>query len=157
RPPSDTLAMTPVERQLPVHLYSCQSRRCTSGVSMRASGWVAVVLSLGAVVTLVHRTQAQAPDNSVRLQRLAARLGSHNFHERELASGGRDERGESAGDALRQATGADTAEPRRRASELIEKIARRSATARILAPTFVTLNYEKTPLTQAVADLARRT
>ncbi len=124
---------------------------------MRDCGWVAVVISLGGVLTSVQPAAAQAQDDAARVQRLAARLGSHNFHERETATRELDELGESALDALRQAARSDNAETRRRATELIDKIARRSATARMLAPTLIALNYEKTPLTRAVADLARRT
>ncbi|HEY1378012.1 MAG TPA: hypothetical protein VGF55_14525, partial [Gemmataceae bacterium] len=68
-----------------------------------------------------------------------------------------DRLGDAALDALREAARAGDTETRRRAAELVERITRRQAAARAIAPAFVSLNYDKTPLADAVADLSRRT
>ena len=94
---------------------------------------------------------------AIVLRRLVASLASPDFRERETATQELDRAGESALEPLRQAAKTADAETRRRAVALVERIGRRQAGARILAPTLVTLNYDHVPLAQAVADLARRT
>src|SRR5581483_1478061 len=77
--------------------------------------------------------------------------------DREAATRELDALGPAALDALRQAAQAGDPETRRRAVALLDRIGERAAAARILAPTTVTFDYADKPLTEAVADLARRT
>lgn len=99
----------------------------------------------------------RADGDVAAVDRLVARLASPDFRERETASRELDRLGDAALDALRAATQTGNAETRRRATGLLERISRRRATDRLLAPLEVTLRYERTPLAEAVADLARRT
>ena len=99
----------------------------------------------------------QAGDEPDYLRRLVGRLASSDFREREAATRELGRIGEPALEALRQAERSGDRETSRRAAELIERIGQRQAVNRILAPTLVTLDYENTPLTEAIADLGRRT
>jgi hypothetical protein len=125
---------------------------------MRTSGWVvAVLLGLGGAAALARPGDAPADPAAERFQRLIARLGSEHFREREAAGRELDALGEAALDALRHAARTGDPETRRRAADLVERIQQRLLTARILTPTLVQLDYKDTLLTEAVADLARRT
>jgi hypothetical protein len=119
---------------------------------------MAAALGFGGVVALARPGGAPAADDSdARLQRLVVRLGSQQFREREAAYRELDALGEVALGALRHAARDGDPETCRRAADLAERISRRLAASRLLAATPVALNYEKTPLADAVADLARRT
>jgi hypothetical protein len=109
--------------------------------------WLALVTAVGVV----------AAADADRVGRLVAALSSPDFHEREAATHDLDQLGPAALDALRQAARCGDAETRRRAADLVDRIGRRVALARILNPTLVDLNYENAQLADAVADLARRT
>jgi hypothetical protein len=112
---------------------------------------VVVAATLGPLAAL------SADGDDTQLRRLVAGLASPDFREREAATRELDRIGDRAVDALRGATQFGDAEARRRAGELVERIRRRQAAAHLLAPACVTLNYQKTPLIDAVADLAKRT
>ncbi len=116
---------------------------------MRPFGWVLVVVAAGAV--------CRAADDDAAVRRWVGRLSSPDFQERETASRELDRLCDAALGPLREAANTGDAETRRRATALVERIGRRQAAARILAPTEISLNYDNVPLTAAVADLSRRT
>src|SRR5262249_42520219 len=74
----------------------------------------------------------------------------------EKASEELDKIGLPALEALRKAIKNGDAEVGRRAEELVSRIEKRAETAAILAPTKVRLTCKDTPVTQAVADLAKK-
>ncbi len=124
---------------------------------MRTPGWpLALAATVIGGAALTRAADRSAPD-AERFQPLIARLGSGLFREREAASRELDAFGEAALASLRQAAHAGDPEVRRRAAELVERIGGRLAAARLLAATPVSFDYRDTPLTEAVADLARRT
>jgi hypothetical protein len=102
-------------------------------------------------------TVAAGDGPSSDLQRLLKALSSPDFREREAAARTLERLGEPALDPLRRAASQGDAETRRRAGDLVEKIVRRRAVDRLLAPTFLGLDYHRIPLTAAVADISRRT
>ena len=105
---------------------------------MRPFGWVLVVVLIGTA-------SRGADEEAAQLRRLAGRLASRDFRERETASQDLDRLGEAALPLLRQASKSADAETRRRAGRLIEHIERRQASAHLLAPTYVSLNYDHVP------------
>jgi hypothetical protein len=118
---------------------------------MRAIAWGLVLVAAAA------GGYARAGDGpAVDPARLVAALSSSDFRVRESAARELDHVGEPALAALREAARGADAETRRRATEIIERIARRQAVDRVLAPTFVDLRYDRVPLAAVVNDLSRR-
>jgi hypothetical protein len=99
---------------------------------------------------------AAEPADKDHIAKLVDQLGSGNFKQRDAATKELDAIGEPALDALRQAEQSGDGEKRRRAADLIQRIGRRSDTARITAPTMVELKLNDVPLTEAVAGLAKQ-
>lgn len=120
---------------------------------MRILG-MALALLVAAAAYPAEATHEVTPE---RVAQLIKRLGSNQFRERAAATRALDSLGEAALDALKQAACSDDLETRQRATELIQAIEFRLATARILAATPVEFDYQNTPLPEAVADLAKRT
>jgi hypothetical protein len=119
-----------------------------------------LALLLTASLLVVPKVSAQAPaakEESARLARLIARLGSEDFREREEAARDLDKIGPRALDALRKAAESNDAEVCRRAGHLVSVIQRREETARVLEPKRVQLLFKDTPLPDALDDFARRT
>jgi hypothetical protein len=112
---------------------------------------IACGFALVAVAT-VHAADGASADP----QRLVAALASADFRERETAARRLERLGDEALEPLRRAAAQGDAETRRRAAELVERICRRRAADRLLAPAFLDLDYRRTPLAAAVADLSRR-
>ncbi|HEX4592040.1 MAG TPA: hypothetical protein VH120_19050 [Gemmataceae bacterium] len=112
--------------------------------------------SVACFLTIAIAAVGAGGDVAADGERLVVALSSPNFGVRESAAHELDRRGEAALDALRLAATSGDAETRRRANAIIERIGRRQAADRILAPTRVSLNYDHTPLTDALADLSRR-
>jgi len=102
-------------------------------------------------------SDAPAAPDAERITKLIAQLGNDQFRLREHASKELDLIGESALVALEEATNSEDMEVRRRASDLVLKIKTRVANAKRLAPTFVELTLKETPVTEAVALLAKQT
>jgi hypothetical protein len=92
-----------------------------------------------------------------RIDRLVNQLGSSSYADREEASKALDVIGAPALDALRKAAHAKDAEIRWRAEVLVARIEKRVENAQLLTPHKVRLVYKDTPLTDAVADLAKKT
>jgi hypothetical protein len=112
---------------------------------------------IACLLALITAAGLAADGKPPDMDSLVARLASRDFREREAAARSLERIGEQAIGPLRRATGQADPETRRRAAELIERIDRRSVADHILAPLFVDLDYRKTPLTAAVADLSRCT
>jgi hypothetical protein len=91
-----------------------------------------------------------------RIAKLIGQLGSPKFAEREAASKSLDAVGEPATAALQAAANVGDAETRSRASEILKRIERRALVARILKPTTIALDFDNTPLSEAVATLAKQ-
>jgi hypothetical protein len=123
---------------------------------MRHRSWIAVLcLGLGWSVVLSASTPP-AGAGGERVARLVAQLGSTKFKEREEATRALDALGASALASLRDAARGPDPEVRRRASTLVAQIQRREETAEVLRPRRVHLHYQNTPVSEAVADLARQ-
>src|SRR5262245_37950176 len=114
-----------------------------------------ILLSLAALTWVA--LSGGADTSAERIARLVARLGSMNFTEREEATKELDAIGADAVPALKRATQSDDAETRRRAEDLVARIEKRLESKRLLTPTTVTLTCNDTPLTDAVADFAKKT
>lgn len=114
-----------------------------------------LALLLGGGLTL-GAAPADRADN-LQVHRLIEQLGSALYRDREQATEALAGIGAPALEALRQAAASEDAEVRRRAGALVEKIEKAVETARLLAPGRVRLVYKDTPVTEAVADLARKT
>jgi hypothetical protein len=117
---------------------------------MRPFGWVLMVSLIGAATR-------GADEDATQLRRLVGRLASSDFRERESASRELERLGPAAVAPLREAARTGDAETRRRAGTLVDQIERRQAVSRVLAPTYVSLNFDRVPLGPAVADLSQRT
>lgn len=99
----------------------------------------------------------EAPGNTTDVAELVAALGSEHFAERESASQQLDKLGPVALEALRSACRSEDAEVRRRAEELVERIEKRVETAKLTKPSQVRWVFQKTPVTEAIADISRKT
>jgi hypothetical protein len=115
--------------------------------------WMAAVVAFLLLVPAIEAEQA--PDGK-RLKELITQLGSREFREREEATTKLIAVGASALELLQNATSNSDAEIRRRASWAIERIERKIETDRLLKPKKVHLSYQNTPITEAVADFAKK-
>src|SRR5947209_7359700 len=102
------------------------------------------------------RVRAAENAEAARVAKLVEQLGSGDFGEREKASQELDDIGAPAVEPLHKAVASEDAEVRRRADDLVRKIEKRTASARILTPTRVHLVYKDTPLPEAVADFKKK-
>jgi hypothetical protein len=114
-------------------------------------------LAVGLLAMAPSLPARQAATDKDRVARLVAQLGSRRFTEREDATRALDAVGAAALPALRTALRGPDAEVRRRAAELIGRIELRLESERLLKTKRVRLVYKDTPVTEAVADLARQT
>jgi hypothetical protein len=92
-----------------------------------------------------------------RIARLIAQLGSRKFAERQKATRALDQLGSTALPALAKAARSPDPEIGRRCRELAKAIGRRLEVEKLLAPTSLHLVYKDKPVTEAVADLAKKT
>jgi hypothetical protein len=89
--------------------------------------------------------------------RWIAQLGSQKYAERQAAARTLDRLGAAALPALTRATKSKDPEVRRHAEALVQKIHKRIERDRLLAATRVHLVYRDMPVTDAVADFAKKT
>jgi hypothetical protein len=117
-----------------------------------------IIVSLAGVALAFATLGGRAGDagGADDIARLIAQLGSASFEEREQASRALEKAGPAALDGLRQAAKAEDREVRRRAEDLLAKLAKQAATEKALKPTLVHLAYKDTPLAEAVADLQKK-
>jgi hypothetical protein len=92
-----------------------------------------------------------------RLTQLIVQLGSDQFAEREAATRELSALGPVALDSLRRASEAEDPELQRRARKLLRQVEKRLTADQLLEPKRIRLVYRDTPVTEAVADLARST
>src|ERR671931_2307711 len=104
----------------------------------------ALLLGVGFLAPAVLPVPAADKTDAARITKLVEQLGSGDFEEREKASKELDDIGAPALEALRKAAASEDAEVRHRAQDLVRKIERRIASARILAPSRVHLVYKDT-------------
>jgi ferric-dicitrate binding protein FerR (iron transport regulator) len=100
---------------------------------------------------------AEPPSDAARIAALIEQLGSPQFAEREAATQLLDQSGLPALAALRRATHDKDGEIVRRAKELVERLERRQKTAQALEALRLRLVYKDAPLSEVVADFARKT
>ncbi len=120
---------------------------------MRTSRLLATLAGI-LVLGVTGAAEKSPPD---RIARLVAELGSARFADRDQATRDLDAIGEPALAALRQAARGSDAEVCRRAEELIERIAKRVETAKLLEAKRVRLVFKDKPLADAIAELSRQT
>jgi hypothetical protein len=115
-----------------------------------------MLMTIFALILGLHVSAADDAGTAERIEKLVAQLGSNNFQAREDATKQLDSIGLPALEALKNATQSSDAERRRRAEELVSKIEKRQESARLLAPTKITLRCKDMPLAEAVAELAKK-
>jgi hypothetical protein len=107
-------------------------------------------------VALLATGAAADTPTAKEIGRLIGQLGSNSFTERESAMKELDAVGAPALPGLKQAAKSLDAETRRRAEELIAKIEKRQDSARLLAPTKVSLQLKEVLLAEAIPLLAKQ-
>jgi hypothetical protein len=119
--------------------------------------WLILALLFGLGLSAVSGTRAVSdPADRARISRLISELASTRFSERRQASRELDAIGEPALDALRQAVSHADMEICHRAKALVARIEKRLDTAAVLAPTRVRLVCKDMPVTDAIAELAKK-
>jgi hypothetical protein len=114
------------------------------------------LLVLGIGLGVLVSGAASADDDAGRIDKLVKQLGSKRFAERDRAKRDLEAIGTAALDALRVAARSKDLETSRRAGELVKKMEEKIALDNLLAPKRVRLKLKDTPVTQAVADLAKQ-
>jgi hypothetical protein len=115
-----------------------------------------LVAGMAALLLVIAPTRAERPEDQKPPDELVSQLGSRSFQEREQASKSLIMAGPSALKYLQKATKSSDAEIRRRAGLALERIEKEMDTARLLKPHRVHLVYRDTPITEAVADFAKK-
>ncbi|HKB37559.1 MAG TPA: HEAT repeat domain-containing protein [Gemmataceae bacterium] len=117
--------------------------------------WLALLVGLGFVLSVPSNAAEKADPETIN--KLIEKLSSNRFAEREKAQKALAEIGMPALEALKKAA-EDTKdmEGKRRAKELLAKLEKQVQAAKILAPKRLRLNYKDTPLSEAIADLKKK-
>jgi hypothetical protein len=115
-----------------------------------------LLLAMLIVLTFTLAGMSHGADDTERIAKLILRMGSADFDQRETASKELDAIGAPALPSLKKAATSNDVETRRRAEELIARIEKRMETVRLLLPTNVSVKFDKTPLIEAVGELAKR-
>jgi hypothetical protein len=124
---------------------------------MRTCSWLlATAVALGGALALYSAPAPNAADPD-RIEKLIKQLGSDQFAEREQATRDLEAIGAAAVPALEKAAGSADAETSSRAKGLLEKLGQAAESEKLLRPTRIRLEYRDTPVTEAVADLAKKT
>jgi hypothetical protein len=114
------------------------------------------IFSIAALCSLCAPIAAENPDAAPgHIAKLVKQLGSPKFTEREAATKALDAIGDPAVAGLQSACNSSDAETRGRATDLLKRIGHRALVARILKPTTVALDFDNTPLEEAVKKLSR--
>jgi hypothetical protein len=114
------------------------------------------VLVFGLACALAGTASAAEPADAKHITQLVEQLGSPRFAERESASQALDVLGAAALPRLREAARGPDLETRRRAEELVARIAKRVETERLLAPKRLRLVCSETPVPEAIAQLEKK-
>src|SRR5262249_40904965 len=121
------------------------------------SRWLLLAILASAILLSSAAAAPPEVDRNDPVARLVEQLGSPRYTEREAAERTLEACGLPAMSALRQACRSTDPEVQRRALELTGRIERRLESSRLLLPSRVRLSYNNTPLTDALADLRRKT
>jgi hypothetical protein len=123
---------------------------------MRSRSVLAALFGAGLALLLSLPSPAEEAAQKEKIDKFIQQLGSGSFAEREKATKELTAIGLPALEALRQAAKSDDAEIRKRAEDILPRIERQAENMRILAPKRVHLNYNDTPLAEAVADFQKK-
>lgn len=125
-----------------------------------------VMIALGLMLCLASAGSQAAPEKKdkadpkkaerEKLARLIRQLGSESPEEREAAARALEDIGWPAVDALRNAIASGDGDVVLRARILVKKIEKQAEAQRVLAPTTVKLAFKKKLVTDAVAELAKK-
>jgi hypothetical protein len=115
-----------------------------------------VVLAALGFTTTALAADPSEKDRAERLAKLIQQIGSEQHVDREAASKALEELGAPALDCLKKACAAEDAEVRHRAEQALRSIERRIETERLLTPRRIKLTYRDTPLSDAIADLSKK-
>ncbi len=115
------------------------------------------LVALFATVLPTLLVPAEEKNESKTITRWIKQLGSNNFGDREEATRALIRIGPAARVQLEIAAAGKDAEVRRRAEVVLERIEKDADTAALLLPKRVRLIYQDTAVTDAVADLAKKT
>jgi hypothetical protein len=118
---------------------------------------VATTAALFANLFPTRPSRADEKLDSKTIARLITQLGSSNFGDREEATRALVQIGPAARGPLEKAAAGKDAEVRRRAEIVLERIEKDLDTAALLVPKRIRLNFQDTPITDAVAELAKKT
>ncbi len=126
--------------------------------------WMLITLAgVAAALDLIPQTRADNPkpetsakSDDKRLGELVAQLGSPEFRDREKATKKLIALGAPALEYVQKAASSPDAEVRRRTRLIASKIEKDIDTARLLIPKRIHLVYRDTPLTEAVADIGKK-
>jgi hypothetical protein len=119
--------------------------------------WLLPLCAFALPLSLAPRLAADDRTEPLNVVRLIDQLGSYDFAEREAATRTLANVGAPALAGLRQAADSQDPEVRRRAIDLVRHIEKQGEAARLLEAKRVRLAYHDTPVSEAVAELARRT
>jgi hypothetical protein len=124
---------------------------------MRWGHELLLVLVFGLVALVAVPTPAADAPDAAKINKLIEQMGSDTFEDREKATAALDTIGVPALEALRKASKSTDMEIAHRSEELVRKIEKRLESVNVLKPTMVHLVYKETPVTEAVADFAKKT
>ncbi len=117
---------------------------------------LALLVILGVFLLGALPSPSSEAVSAERIDRLIEQVGSGTFTEREKATKELDAIGVPALGALRKAARSDDAEVKRRAEELVKKIEKQAESAKVLAPKRLRLVCTDTPVSEAVAQLQKK-
>jgi hypothetical protein len=122
---------------------------------MRTRYWLpALILGLGVLLAAPAADEPRA--DAERIARLIKQLGNDDFEEREKAVKDLEAIGSPALPALREAARGGDVEVKARATALVHKMEGKALSAKVLAPTKVTVVFKDTPLAEAVAEFSKK-
>ena len=116
----------------------------------------ALLAGLGLALLVSLSSPAGEDVSAEKINKLIDQMGSGTFAEREKATKELEAIGLPALDALRKAAKSEDVEVRKRAGELAKKLEKQAASAKLLAAKRVHLVCKDMPVTDAVADLGKK-
>jgi hypothetical protein len=122
---------------------------------MRTPCWLlapALALGLAALAPAADPPKADAE----QIAKLVKQLGDDDFDTREKATKDLEKIGNPALEALRKAAQDSDSEIKTRAKKILEKVEKKAAAEKALAPTKVKLSFKDTPLEEAIAEFNKK-
>jgi hypothetical protein len=117
---------------------------------------LALLIGLGLALLISLPSPAGESADKEKIDKLIDQLGSDSFAQRKKAVKELAAIGPPALEGLRKAAKSEDAEVRKQAEELVKKIEKEAASAKILAPKRVHLVYKDTPVPEALADFQKK-